>query len=495
MKTRNYNDKLEEIFAQKLNNDDIADDLWNSPSPEVWTAIEPYLPQQKKRKIFFWWFFSGLFLLLGFWWVLSGRHIWGGLQQADNQANRDEQHIVFLEDTAAGFLPPLFKFPSSNLFLQPENSAGLGFPLQTLSIECSKDMVAKSNDSSTVVSIPSIGKGIIENIAAKDVIPVSEILPNHANDTSYLFSATATNTKNTSLLGIEALVPLLQHASIPSFENILSRPKLPISSLKQVANQENFSHWMIAVSGGDFLRLNPPHLQGALDLKLVNNHAFFAGVQVARNLNENWNLGVGLYYASIHFDANYHFNFEYSEHGEQQTALGLVNEYTYKLPSLASKLDTRVVLVRDAQQNIQEGSDIPIEMNLSHNLDYISIPTYLEYEFSTPTRWKPYLKTGLWSHLLIGTLETVHASTVTHHEQVTHHSSSVMNEDNEQTITPHRIALDGFLALGLKYHFDQDQYYLFAEPTLKQELRPTYSNQAISNNTSLGLMMGLGMTW
>ncbi|NJL76606.1 MAG: outer membrane beta-barrel protein [Saprospiraceae bacterium] len=457
MKTRNYNDRLEEIFAQKLNNDGIADDFWNLPSPEVWTAIEPYLPQQKKRKVLFWWFFSGTFLLLGFWWVLSGRHVWGNLQQANNQANSDKQQMVLMKDTTTDALQGFFEFPSNNSSLQPKNSAELGFTLKNLLSEQQEHVVAKpnSNDASTIVSRQSVRENTLETIVAKDALSVSEILLNPSQDTSYLLSAISANTKDTSLVRMESprlQTLLIQHTNIPFLENKLPHAEVSTSSLEQVATQENPSRWMVEVSGGDFLRLNPPHLPGPSDLKLINNHTFFAGVQIARNWKENWNLGVGLYYASVRFDANYHFNFEYSKSGEQQTALGLVNEYAYKLPSLASTLDTRVLLVRDAQQNIQEGSDIPIEMNLSHSLTYVSIPTYLAYEFNTPTRWKPYLKTGLWSHLLVGTLETVHTSTVSHHEQVTHHSSSVMNEDNEQTITPRRIALDGLLALGLKYY-------------------------------------------
>jgi len=467
MKAEDFNDRLEEIFAQRLTNPSVDDEFWNLPNERVWIGIEPHLPKRKKRGFFWlWWLCCGGLLLAGVWFLLPvGNTLW------------ERRYLLEKMET----LPSLQQamVPSDTLLCTQEEASSLS---QNVSLENTSTSF-KFDAEATNLHDFSIVNTTNTHPSAEESLPVVSNEARNREET--ILPVVAKDTTNS--LSYPLLCTSLR-------ELVWDTAKYPIALVGKGVTKDFSPNWTLEMSFGDFLRLNPTHIQGNLDLKLINNHTNFAGVQAERQLSKKWSVGVGLSYSSLRFDADYLFHVDYSTIGERQTSLGVVQEYAYKLPSLASTLETRIVLVRDAQQNLQEGSDIPIEMELHHEVAYITVPTYVKYQFAIAKRYTPYTKVGLLSNILIGDLETAHTSTSSLHQDVRHHASSVTNNAQTNSVAPNRLALDGILAFGLKYHSNHNSY-LFIEPTLKQELRPTYNNSAITNSTALGLIVGMGMQW
>ena len=255
--------------------------------------------------------------------------------------------------------------------------------------------------------------------------------------------------------------------------------------------QKKKRNWNIEFASGAFSSIKSYDLQvEETHLSILPTRSVDLGLNIEYEINKNWIVGSGVHYQQNQFEADYEMHFDYASQGEIKMEEGYAKAYTHRVPSLLSELDAEIVLVRSTDANVDTGSDIAVDVELSHATQFVQIPVYLKFIQHTG-QWSYYLKTGVSANFVLEGLSTDHLTTASQHDAIHHHSSSFELVNNEP-IAQNKVAYRLFSAVGAQYQANA-KWYLFAEPTFSTELQPIYPNKAVDENVSnFGGSRGVG---
>ncbi len=456
MKREKYNDSLEEVFSERFNESPDASDAWSLPSDASWDAIAEQLPPERKKRRFFWWIWLGLGFLI----VLASVVLLMGSQQHGN--------------------------------LPTETSSFSTSTTDKVEIQPSTFEKTEKNDATATIDKPITPTKKLTANTTKNGSPINTHNQHGISLVDTLTKQTIEKEITTRIASISSIAPLQSNTPLLLTENNVASPKinLPASDKKITASTPKTNIELAANMLLGTRQFNTAINGIDLVVEAANTTAY--GVQIERTLGKNWLLGTGALYSKVQFDANYAFDFQYQETGEQLVAEGYAKSYEHNLPSLASNFQTDVVLVRSAGNDVSSNTAIPVELSLAHDVTYLSVPAYVQYQHRQK-QWTYYVKSGISTDIRLKKLATQHLSTTSKHDAFQHHNSDVQEQN---TTEGKRVSLNYLGAIGLQRHLNQ-QLYLYAEPTVHAALISTYPPLVAGQRkyVAVGLQMGFGVSF
>ncbi|MEM9848082.1 MAG: hypothetical protein AAF847_09360 [Bacteroidota bacterium] len=480
MEPNKYNDRLEEIFSKRLNAEEFESNAWNTPPERSWEAIEATLGTQRrggKRILILLLLLASFALMIAF--LLFGNEYFGKGETKNNLSTQASLQVT-----------------SDALIIQEESKNEQPTATESQDIIEASSTVITSNDNivppTTAKASPKPSQSpnqrtlILAEPENKNT--ENEALTTSVNSSSNLQSTTETSDVVTSMKEDFVDAEIIQ-SSYTLFNTEQSEAIKPPAT-KKIAVQAS-KKWNVEAHLGAFSSAKSYDIQdGEIHLDILPTQSIDLGLNAEYVINKNWIIGTGFHYLAKQFEADYDLHFEYAATGEVQTQDGYAKAYTSKIPSLLSDLDAEIVLLRSEAVNLDTGSDIPVEVELSHGMQFLQIPVYVKF-VQHLNAWSYYLKTGLTANIVVQDLSTSHMRTFASHEAIDHHSSNFTAADTEG-LEQREVSYRLFSAVGVQYQLDSD-WYLFAEPTFSAELRPIYPNKAVEENLlNFGGGIGVG---
>ena len=472
MKRENYRDSLEEVFSERFHQSPDADEAWSLPSEAAWDAIAEQLPPARKRRLAIWWLWIGvgLFAVL----LLT-------LNLVDNDPHTEES--VGMLDVQKSTEISTSSTSIASKYATDE--------VATLDVDTStRDSRLDEPPTSTPARIVQV---------QQNQAPFVQNLPTVISEEEPIEINTSSMSTNTTSATVEDMKVSLPTSPTLSNNSLITLPHhqnyaLPIlfeqsDKQKSISSQRCMQvESVFAASWGT----NPHRLDvNDIDLAVEAEKTISYGVQLERTLRPNWLVGTGLLMRKVQFDSDYNFDLAYQSDNEQLVAQGYASTYSHNLPSLASQFQTEVVLVRSSTNEVASDTAIPVELSLAHDITYLSIPAYLQYQ-QRKGRWTYYIKSGLSTDILLKDLSTEHLQTTSKHDAFEHHNSNVSEQN---TINGRRLTLNYIGGLGVQRHLNSS-LYLYAEPNVSVSLLSTYPRIAgRAKDVAIGGQIGFGVSF
>lgn len=481
MEHEKNNDRLEEIFAQKLDKASSEPNLWSTPNEKVWLGVNTELREQRRarRLLILFLFLFGLMLVfflfgnqfLEYFWKEEAVEVPVASTGTSSQPETIVETLMD-KDKVEEKLEESVR-PKENL-VSKEHHSGNDLPPNIPAQIISESFEQKNK---SIASISDIGKQEADN----ELIKLKESKGFESNTTVGNAPSGEIDLR-TSL--VEALNPITSEPITLLEERAYTTPFDDKISKRKDA-------WIIETSAGTYSSLRGyPISTEELNLEITPTHTYAATINVEKIVNKNWSIGLGIGYSKAAFDANYDLNFAYSKANERETQDGFEKAYQHTLPSLLSPLDAEFVLVRST--TISEGEDIPLSLRLSHGTQQLSVPIYAKYRVHRGN-WSYYLKAGIAGNMLLSNLSTDHITTESHHDAIHARSSSFEIPINSNPIQQNDFSLSFLTSIGAQLHLRNNIYLLF-EPTFSGEIIATYPNAATGDKIiNLGGQIGAGV--
>ncbi|MEM6699809.1 MAG: hypothetical protein AAF599_15510 [Bacteroidota bacterium] len=477
-----HKDRLEEIFAQKLDQASSEPNLWSTPTEEVWLGVDAELRRKRRdrRVRILLLFLFGVMLVF---FLFGNQFLETFWQQettevpvADNLSSTPSETLAEVEidsqeseEQAAGtinFQEVAVNTKSIADGKRPPNTTSPILVQHSASNNSSTATISDTNEASSDKVAPSSAKGINSELSF-DNAPEEKKGAIEAH------------------LPAEVLEPL--NSQLVTLLNQTTQANL---FEEKVSRKEEA--WIVETSAGTYNSLRRyPIATDELNLEITPTQTYAAAINVEKVISSNWSVGLGLGYSKASFDANYDVNFAYSSINEQETSEGFEKAYQHSLPSLLNPLEAEFVLVRSRSASISTGDDIPLSLRLSHGTQQLSLPFYAKYRIHRGN-WSYYLKAGVAGNMLLSDLSTDHITTESHHEDIDARSSSFKVLTDNNPIQQNEFSLSFLTSIGAQLHL-RNNFYLMIEPTFSGEIIATYPDAATGDKIiNLGGQIGIG---
>ncbi len=377
-------DALEKLFYKYLKKEMPEDADWNTPSDEVWAKIDQALDQQDKDRKPLWWLWLAM-LAFVFIFFTAGYHIYtlqkrvhklesasahtpmansteGKEEATPKEALRAEKHPMTAEEESK---------PQTPLTKTNTQSSALDKPRLEKTTEVKPEISASpSNETS--------GFGPEKEIASTASGSVQKQYENEQREISaqalpglYLWATSLPEIVSLDLreLTIDARTLAV---TVPSSEPVLPPPA-----------EEKF---FLSFYGGPSLTAAP--VKGVMSTEFQSMQgsgkymgAWHTGVDVGWKFGAHWSVASGLSYRSISVWSLAETQAAFDASTEVQDAGGYMKSLQrFSIPSSMGMLDSEIALHYPASMGIQAGDMLDASMDVTRNLQVLSIPLTLGYE-------------------------------------------------------------------------------------------------------------------
>ncbi len=349
-----------------------ADDGWDLPSEQVWTAVKSKLQRRRRRRlIFFWWLLLGA--LLG-----GGALVWHFERPA---GHRERRLVVGVPSRSTKALVNLdsSSFVSTSSEVNPNPSP-----------EKERYHPAEGN----LPALPGEGRGLKKR----------EKTPTHAISILNK-AATPPATKNTKANGSKNILHTSTGTTLLSFQNSVPNPaplalrplpalarfpKLPPGSI-QASLKKTSKSWTFGASGGYFFTSRT--LRGSTD-----NHpngsehgtwTWQGGLLARRAFTPHWSLESGLQWTSIRLRAERSGSIRFRTNQERYDPAREVYQTTARqqLQTSFGAVQMRFDISRQAGQTIDDQEIIRLRLSTDEQVRYLRLPLALRYSKEW-NRWR-----------------------------------------------------------------------------------------------------------
>ncbi|MEM8525357.1 MAG: hypothetical protein AAGG68_12020 [Bacteroidota bacterium] len=474
MKNENQQDRIGEIFAQKLEAASSEKALWSTPSEAIWLGVNAELRKKRRERRLLVLFLFLFGLMIGF--FLFGNQVmeWFGWE------TKKEIPIANIEQQRA----------KENLLILDSQSS-------RENEETNQNAVLDNSAMTPTAPPPNVPK---QKNLFQGALASSNLLPLNVNETEERLEKQASE-----ITVFETTPPEKEEMFEAQFEPITNLQSDVIALLENDEIVSNFEEkiikqrgtWIIEASSGLYNSLRRyPISTEELELEITPTSTWTFAANAEKIINKNWSVGTGIGYRAAEFDANYDLNFMYSKAEESRSPDGgFEKAYRHTLPSLLAPLDAEFILVRST--DIAEGEDIPLSLELSHGIQHLNIPLYTKYRIHFKKLFL-YAKVGVTGNWLISDLNTNHKGTESHHDAIHSRSSNFDVADGSKAIVKNDFSLSYLSSIGLQvpfsFSFTENTHYLFLEPTFTGEIISTYPDAATGDKIiNLGGQIGVGI--
>jgi hypothetical protein len=490
------NNDLESLFSSSFDSENIGDEGWNVPSDKVWKGIENGLPKKKRRFAFLWFCtfaLAGVGLLYGMTKVVN--------QNTTQQVQVERQHGTVGNTTKSTSTQLVVasneaeKSVALNVVNNINNTSAATTKPNTEVVSASVLKNKKINTSTKTAKISQVQESIVGKKNFVEQKDIENYVHELVQNTSVLTKDKAETINNIDVLNVNKLS--IKNESKSEFIPFLTS-KIPEMNLPQrevIIVRENYLAYESILAGSkEKMWFKDAVVFSAQSFRLQNNiksssnlsfdgerfkSGYNIGLSYMRMLPNNLVfLELGLQHSEINYALDYSMNLPFNPTGETNNINGgYDNTYNGAIQTSQGQLNMKMVLQRQAGQNVIQGENIPISAKGSEKLTFLRIP--FSVGASLARSQKMNLVNKISFNQLINTgSSTTFEQVVSQHSLIKETKTEVQNSPKPNTWTPEIGA-----SIGLLYKLNKT-WELGGELFYNKSLRPIYKTDTYSNSPS-----------
>ncbi len=391
---------IDRYFYKLLKEDKIENELWNTPSNEVWLKISQKLQQDdKKQKTAIWWWVWCAILLLSFGFCLNFYYNLKLKKELvkynESLVTVDRKTVVELDTTSTKSLLQKNKTRDAK--------AGVSFNKSVEKILPNhKELVYRPFDNESL----SIKKNIRKY---------------HKNNREESLAVSSTNMQNNLIVNISK--PLNRSTDLAFLTNLIpsfvirqseedSLPDIVYSEIINQNSERNYGSLMV------FYSPSWTYAKSSIDpvgsyATMRTNKALSAGcfgLGYYYPLGHRFFLRSGLQYRSVQLWSESILKSPYDMDKSFVNSKGQIqSQLSLNIPSSVGMLKTEMQIEHETGLDINDGESINIEMELVQQVNYLTIPVGIAYTYPLTTKIRLLSEVGIFYNRLLSNRYNINA--------------------------------------------------------------------------------------